>query len=118
MEENKKMTKHIEVKAPLSRSERIKVTLGAAALGTVALGALAAGVAHEVAAPDTHEKTVHVEFGDDTPTIYDGALQLRRQGATESVTTLESELKAAEPGADGIVHDGDVATVHIDVADK
>jgi hypothetical protein len=117
-EEEITMTKRIEVQAPLSRREKITVTLGTAALGAVVLGAPAVAVANKLSQPDTHEKTVQVEFGKNTPTIYDGAIQLRRQGATEDVSQLERELKAAEPGADGVVHEGDTATVHIDVVDK
>ena len=111
------MIKQIQVEAPLSRAEKIKVSVAALALGGMAVGGGAA-VVHELKKPDTHEEIVRVEFGDETPTIYDGALQLRHRGANESVDRLESELKAAEPGADGVVHDGDVATVHIDVPNK
>jgi hypothetical protein len=113
------MTKQIEVHKSLSRAEKIKVSLGAAALGAIAVGAVGASVAHEISKPDTHQKTVRVEFDEDTPTIYDGAMELRqRQGATESVTQLENELRAAEPGHDGVVHPGDVAQIEIDVADS
>lgn len=112
------MSKKIEVKAPLTRAERLNVTLGVAALGAAATAAVVAGVAHEVSKPDTHQETVEVTFGDDVPTIYDGAIKLRKQGATESVRQLQDELTAAEPGADGVVHEGDVARVQIDVENK
>jgi hypothetical protein len=112
------MTKQIEVKQASSRQENIKVTLGAVVLGGAAVAAALGGIHGVTQKPKTHEETVRVEFGDETPTLYDGAVQLRRQGATESVERLENELKAAEPGADGVVHDGDVATVQIDVPNK
>ncbi|CAN5355054.1 hypothetical protein BH09PAT4_BH09PAT4_04200 [soil metagenome] len=112
------MTKQIKVEAPLTRAERLRVTLGVAALGAAATTAVVAGVAHEISKPDTHEETVDVRFGDNTPTIYDAALKLRKQGATESVRELQDELTAAEPGADGVVHEGDVAQVRIDVENQ
>ena len=113
------MTRQIEVTKPLTRAEKIKVTLGAAALGAVAVGSVAGAIAHEVSKPGTHEKTVQVEFGKETPTIFDAALQLRRQeGATEDVSQLVQELTAAEPDHDGVVHPGDTATVRIDVPNK
>lgn len=109
------MSKRIEVIKSPSRTERIRVTIGSVALGAAVVGAAVGIASHEAHQPKTEPETVTVHFGADTPTLYDAARELRQQGATEDVQTLVSELKAAEPGHDGVVHEGDTATVKVDI---
>lgn len=108
------MARRIEVEQPLSRKEKIKVTLGVAALGATATAATIAGIAHE-AGPDTREEQVTIQYDRDTPTQWDAARDLREQGATESMRDLVSELDAVDPEQDNIVQPGQTATIRIDV---